>query len=188
MRDSISLLLLLLLITSVFYIQNIYILFSFLIIFFILCFKLKISIYQILNYNKNIFLFIILIISFFNLIFSNIYYTFIVDLKLFIACNFTFLLKHIFPTDKLIKALEKILLPLKLFKINTEKISIILSIAINFIPIFINEITTIDASLTSKGTKNFILKFKYITKIILPTMFYKTKLIDYSLRSKNYIE
>lgn len=189
MKNALILILFLCLITSIFYIQNIYILFSFLLMFFILCFWCKISFFEILQYNKNIFLFFILIISLFNLFFSSIYETLIIDLKLLIACNLTFFLRFILPTNKLIKALEIILTPLKIFKINTEKLSIVLNIAINFIPIFINEINSIDASLTSKGIgKNFILKIKYIAKLLLPTIFYKTKLIEYSLKSKNYIE
>lgn len=189
MKNSLILLLFLTTITSIFYIQNIYILFSILIINFIICFFSKISFLKILDYNKNIFLFFILIISIFNLFFSSIYETLIIDFKLIIACNLTFLLKFLLPTNKLIEAFEILFTPLKIFKINTEKLSIILNIAINFIPIFINEINSINASLTSRGIeKNFVLKIKYIAKLILPTIFYKTKLIEYSLKSKNYIE
>ena len=189
MKNAAILLSFLCLITSIFYIYNLYILFSILLLNFIICFFYKISIAEILYYNKNIFLFFILIISIFNLFFSSIYETFIIDLKLIIACNLTFLLKFILPTAKLIQALEVLLSPLKILKINTEKLSIIINIAINFIPIFINEINSIDASLVSKGVeKNLILKIKYIAKLILPTIFYKTKLIEYSLKAKNYIE
>lgn len=174
--------------TLLFYIENIYILLFFLLINFIIDLFKKISIFEILNYNKNIFLFFILIIALINiLLMTSLKETIIISIRLLLACNLTFTLRYFLPSYNLIKALEIIFIPLKIFKINTEKISIILNIGINFIPIFLQEFDKINASLAAKGVKNSILlKFKYVSKLLLPTIFKKTRELDYSLKSKNY--
>lgn len=92
------------------------------------------------------------------------------------------------PTYKLLNAIETLFKPLRIFKINTSKLSIVLNIGINFIPILINELNEINALLISKGVTNISSRFKYISKLILPTIFKMTMNLDYSLKAKNFIE
>lgn len=72
-------------------------------------------------------------------------------------------------TNELISGLYRLLLPLKLFKINIKKIVFILTMAIKFIFIIIDEFNKIIKGLISKGikTKNKILVLK---SIIIPTI------------------
>lgn len=71
-------------------------------------------------------------------------------------------------TNELISGLYGLLLPLKLFKININKIVFILTMSIKFISIIIEEFNKIIKGLIGKGikTKNKLLVFK---SIIIPT-------------------
>jgi len=72
-------------------------------------------------------------------------------------------------TNELISGLYRLLLPLKLFKININKIVFILTMSIKFIFIIIDEFNKIIKGLISKGikTKNKVLVLK---SIIIPTI------------------
>ncbi|MCI8276473.1 MAG: hypothetical protein HFJ46_00800 [Clostridia bacterium] len=188
MKNAFILILFLILTSSIFYIQNIFILLFSLLLTFLIYIFLKISIIEILNYNKHIFLFFILIVTAFNLLLDNFVNTLIIDLRLLVACNLTYIIRFILPTYKLLNAIETLFKPLRIFKINTSKLSIVLNIGINFIPILINELNEINALLISKGVTNISSRFKYISKLILPTIFKMTMNLDYSLKAKNFIE
>ena len=90
-------------------------------------------------------------------------------------------------TDRLTKGLMILLTPLKLFKVDTESITISINLAINFLPILLKEITEIRYSLTSKGIREYSLKsFYYSIKVIIPKLFKRVNEINYSLISKGY--
>lgn len=89
-------------------------------------------------------------------------------------------------------ALEKILIPLKILKINPREIGIMVSISLAFIPILQKEIENLKYSLISKGfkfnLKNFI---KYPRVILFPLMtsiIKKTAEIEQSMISRGYRE
>ena len=80
-----------------------------------------------------------------------------------------------------------LLTPLKLFKVDTESITISINLAINFLPILLKEITEIRYSLTSKGIREYSLKsFYYSIKVLIPKLFKRVNEINYSLISKGY--
>jgi len=84
------------------------------------------------------------------------------------------------------------LLPLKLFGVNTNNIGIMVSIAITFIPIIKQEIQNIKYSLKSKGfDMGFLNTIKHINYIMVP-LFYsllkKVKEIEEALKAKAYVE
>ena len=90
-------------------------------------------------------------------------------------------------TDRLTKGLMILLMPLKLFKVDIESITISINLAINFLPILLKEITEIRYSLTSKGIREYSLKsFYYSIKVIIPKLFKRVNEINYSLISKGY--
>ena len=99
-------------------------------------------------------------------------------------------------TNELIYSLDKLLLPLKILKINTKKIILVLTLSIKFIPIVIEEFNKVIKGLISKGIKkNKILVLK---AIIIPTFSLliskadmladelELKLYDYNIKIDDY--
>lgn len=99
-------------------------------------------------------------------------------------------------TNELLYSLDKLLIPLKILKINTKKIIFILTLSIKFIPIVIEEFNKIIKGLISKGIKkNKILVLK---AIIIPTYSLlikkadlladelELKLYNYNIKIDNY--
>lgn len=91
------------------------------------------------------------------------------------------------PTNELIYGLDKILLPLKILKINTNKIILILTMAIKFIPIVIDQINSILKYLQSKKIrKNKILILSAITIPTINLLLRKADLLSEELELKLY--
>jgi len=79
--------------------------------------------------------------------------------------------------------------PLKIFKISPTDISLLINIAITFIPIFLREIEQSVLSLQNKGLKRYSIdNIKYTFKFLLTSIFKKTNSIELTLKNKNYIE
>ena len=131
----------------------------------------------------------VLVIFVFNLIFMTFEETINIIIKLILICNLSFILTYYLPSYKLIQTINLLLKPLKLFKINTDTINLILTIGITFIPILINEIVKIRTSLLSKGIKYNSLSNMYnMIKILIPNLFKKINEIDISLVAKGVNE
>lgn len=168
-------------------INNIY--FHIIIILY-LCILIKLSKIEINKYLKSIKTILYLLISVFiiNIIFKvNIITTLINIFRIVEIVIYSSLIMMTTKTNQLIYGLDKILLPLKIFKINTNKIIFILTMAIKFIPIVIEQINTILKGLISKGIrKNKIL---VLSAIIIPTinlLLRKTDLLSDELELKLY--
>lgn len=148
---------------------------------------LKNKFYKIIKFNIKFALFFISLIFVLNLFYIDIKDNLITCFRLITIANITYVLSTYFNTDRLTKGLMILLMPLKLFKIDTESISISINLAINFLPILLKEITEIRYSLTSKGVREYSLKsFYYSVKVIIPKLFKRVNEINYSLISKGY--
>lgn len=151
---------------------------------------IKLSKIEINEYLKSIKTILYLLISVFiiNIIFKvNIITTLINIFRIVEIVVYSSLIMMTTKTNQLIYGLDKILLPLKIFKINTNKIIFILTMAIKFIPIVIEQINTILKGLISKGIrKNKIL---VLSAIIIPTinlLLRKAELLSDELELKLY--
>lgn len=174
---------------STFYITNIYFYISIFIILFLSFIIKKVSVKDIFKFNIYIMFSFVLVIFVFNLIFMTFEETINIIIKLILICNLSFILTYYLPSYKLIQTINLLLKPLKLFKINTDTINLILTIGITFIPILINEIAKIRTSLLSKGIKYNSLSNMYnMIKILIPNLFKKINEIDISLVAKGVNE
>ena len=170
---------------TIFYINNYYYYLGilFLIILFFIIKKTHIK--DILKFNIYTFFSFTLIIFITNLFLMSLYESVNILIKLILACNLSFILSIVLPSYKLIKTLDILLKPLTILKINTQTISLIISIGITFIPILINEIQKIRISLTSKGIKyNSIKNIFLMVKILIPNLLKKVNDIESSLLAK----
>lgn len=173
----------------VFFINNLYCLTALLVATLLFYAFYKIPIKKIISYNIQLAVFFIFFTVLVSVISNNFDNTIQMILQLFLICNATYLFRYIVPTIAFIDAVQKLLFPLKLFKVNTRDIGIILNIAITFIPIFLEEITQIQNSLVQKGLRrNSFKSFKYTFKVLIPLLFKRTNEVDYSLRAKCYVD
>lgn len=115
----------------------------------------------------------------------------LIGIRLILVCNITYTFTKKFTPGQLSNSIEKLLTPLKIFKINTKDIGIMVSIAIAFVPILKDEGNKIKYSLKSKGfNTNGINMIKNINLILVPLIVSILKRIEHienALKSKGYI-
>lgn len=126
-----------------------------------------------------------------NMLLGDINLGILIGLRLILVCNITYIYSEIQTIRKLQTAIEKILIPLKIFKISPRDISIIISISIAFIPIVKKEIENLKYSLISKGfqinLKNVIARPNCILMPLIIGIIKKTAEIEQSMISKGYM-
>lgn len=115
----------------------------------------------------------------------------LIGIRLILVCNFTYSFTRNFTPQQLANSIEKILAPLKIFKVNTRNIGIMISIAVAFIPILKDEGYKIKDCLKSKGFNvNGINMIKNIHLILVPlivSIFKRVEHIENALKSKGYV-
>lgn len=129
----------------------------------------------------------ILFTAFINYFTSGIYQVLEVAWKLFIVCNITYTFSNILSPVEIAYTIEKLLYPLKIFKIKPKDISLIICIAIAFIPILTNEINQTIYALKSKGVKLKLNNLNLVFKPICVSILQRTNEIELSLNAKSYI-
>ncbi len=115
----------------------------------------------------------------------------LIGIRLILVCNFTYTFTRNFTPQQLSNSIEKILTLLKIFKINTREIGIMISIAVAFVPILKDEGNKIKESLKSKGFNvNGINMIKNINLILVPlivSILKRVQHIENAFKSKGYI-
>ena len=131
----------------------------------------------------------ILLTFIFNLFFDTIYNSLLVLVKLILVCITTFNYKEYFGTLNIVNAISKLLAPFQFFGISSYDISLIINISLTFIPNFIKEYKQISLALKAKGFKLHSTKtLKIISKLLLISTLKKTNQLEFTLKSKAYIE
>lgn len=132
-------------------------------------------------------LFIVLI----NIILMSKERAILIGVRLILVCNFTYTFTRNFTPEQLSNSVEKILAPLKIFKVNTRDIGIMISIAVAFIPILRDEGNKIKASLKSKGFNvegiNMIKNINLILVPLIVSILKRVGHIENAFKSKGYI-
>lgn len=126
-----------------------------------------------------------------NLILGGMELGLLISIRLILVCHITYIFSEKMTPQKIQYSIEKILLPLKLFKINTREIGIMVAISISFIPIIQKEIQNLKYSLTSKGFqmnfRNFIKRPNVIIVPLITSIIKRTTEIEESLISRGYV-
>ncbi len=126
-----------------------------------------------------------------NILLGDLSLGILISIRLILVCNITYIFSSKMTPKKLESSIEKLLFPLKIFKVNTRNIGIMVSIAIAFIPIFQREVQNLKYSLSAKGfkmnLKNFIKKPSLILMPIISSTIKKTTEIEQSMLAKGYI-
>ena len=106
--------------------------------------------------------------------------------RLLICCGITFVFSKLCTPMQIANGMEKLFFPLKLFKVDTKNISLMISIAICMLPIFIKEIRTTLKSIESKGQRASIKNIKLFSRPLLISIMKRTNEMEKSLISKAY--
>lgn len=154
----------------IFITNNIYVLVGFTISNILLQFIFKISPKKALKNLFKIF-FLIIIIFLFNLIFDNLINSLIVSYKVLIVANGAFIFSKVITPTRLANGFKQLFLPLKLFKVDTNNLALMLTIALNFIPIISYDITTLKQTLKARNVK-LNLKTLFTQSHLLFVMFF----------------
>ncbi len=126
-----------------------------------------------------------------NIAFSGISYGILIGIRLILVCNITYIYAKRTTPQKLQYVVETLLKPLKIFKIDSKEIGIMVCIGVAFIPIIQRQISEIKLSLKSKGFDlkfvNIIKKPNYILAPLLTSVIKRVGEIENSLLSKGYM-
>lgn len=185
MKNGIKLLIFILSTTIVFFVDNVLATCAFFVLGLIEIIHFKIQLKEIIRFYSKILLFIILTVLV-NAIAEEAKNAIMLGFKLITVCNFICIYYKNTTSRELVKGLEWILSPLKIIKVNVEDISIIISIAITFIPILLREINLLKSSLKIKNYKLKINTINIIMKPFLISLLKKIDEIDKILKVKAY--
>lgn len=126
-----------------------------------------------------------------NIILGDLQTGLVIFIRQVLVCNIVYIFSKIMTPRKLRIAVVKVLTPLKIFKVDTKEIGLMVSISIAFIPIVQREIQNLKFSLESKGfkmnVKNILKKPNYILVPLITLIIKRTVEIEQSLLAKGYM-
>ena len=130
------------------------------------------------------------IVFLFNLIFDDVISSLIVAWKILLVTNFSFIFSSIFSPVQIANGVSQLLFPLKLFKVKTDNLVIMIVIALNFIPIIAQEIKTLKQNLKSRNVplnlKTILTKSHLILTLYFASLLKKTEDLEIVLKTRNY--
>lgn len=187
MKNLILLLIFMSYTTSIFFISNWIALLCFVLINLMLIFAFELNLKRVLI-NLYKITPIIFITFIFNILFGYFEEAVLISIRLYIVCNITFIFTYKMGTTNILMSLESLFFPLKIFGISSTDLSLMINIAITFIPVIFRELEQTSLALKNKGVKPYsIISIKYACKLLVISIFKKTNDIELTLKSKNYI-
>lgn len=153
----------------------------------LLTLALKISIREEIGNILSIIIFVIFT-CIINAIAVNIETGIRIGMKLILVCNITYIFSKITSYMELAEALEKIFSVFKFIKIDPKSISLMICIAISFIPTIKKQIKQVKDSLKAKGVKMNIKNWGLMFQPVTISLLKRVDEIESSLKSKAYQE
>ena len=125
-----------------------------------------------------------------NLIFVDLEFAILIGVRLILVCNISYVFSKTISYTEFGEVIEKLLFPLKIFKVNPKEIGIIITIALSFMPILKDELLQIKNSLKAKGMNmtniNLIKNANLIFKPFFVSVLQRINEVEMSLRAKGY--
>lgn len=185
MKNFLKFIIFLIYVTSIFLIQNKLSALIFLIINLSLMLFLNVNIKKILSGMKG-FIIVILITAIINMIMINFEFGLHIGIKLLLVYHATCIFSQKITYMELSEAIEKLFYPIKWIGSKPKDISLIVCIALSFIPILKDEIYQIRDALKCKGYKFNIKNIKLLFKPFFISLLKRVNDIEDSLKSKAY--
>lgn len=186
MKDTINFILFLLSLTLIFYIKNIYILLSILVIYIILMATLHLSIIEFARKFKKIVIFFI-ITAIINSVVTNLIYASYILIRLITAYIISYIYIKMVNINQTIKAINVLLSPLKLFKVNINDLSLTITLALRILPCIFDELDQKYMALKSKGYKLKINNISLLLKPIIVSLILRVNEFEDALKLKGYL-
>lgn len=172
-----------------FIIPNIYWLIGFSAFNLLLCFIFRTGFVRTLKNLLHISVFA-LIIFLFNLIFDDAISSLIVAWRLVIVANFAFIFAKAFSPAMIATGISQLLFPLKLFKVDTNSLSLMIVIALEFIPILSVSAKNLRQTLKVRGFKfnlpNLFKQGHVVFTLFFSELFKRVDYIENSLRVRGF--
>ena len=148
---------------------------------------LNVNIKKLANSMKG-FMLIVLATSIINMLIIDFKFGLIIGIKLGLVCHATFIFSQKITYIGLAEAIEKLFYPIKWIGFKPKDVSLLVCIALSFIPILKDEIYQIKSSLKSKGYKFSLKNSKLLFKPFFISLLKRVNDIEDSLNSKAYQE
>lgn len=187
MKNLLKFILFILLTICIFFIKNYLLLLLLFVMNLLIIIKNKVSFYEYFKNFKILLPFLVFTLVF-NIFFMNYKEAILIFFRIIICYFITYTYYKTTSDLEIAHTIEMFFYPLKLFKINTRNISLIISIALCMIPILKQEINAVQNALKSKGAKLKITNFTLILKPVLISIIKRTGEIEKALISKGYVD
>lgn len=185
MKNIMKFLIILFYLISIFYINNIFILLILIFVNFLFMILYKLAI---INFFKSIIVLIpfVLFTIFINCFIVNYEYALFIGIRLLLSYMISYIFIKILTIKELVNVIEKVLSPLRLFRIDYKQITLIIFIAISIVPNILSELQQKIYSIKSKSIRISPKNFLLIIKSILLSMILKINEFENALISKGY--
>jgi len=185
MKNLIVFLVFLIYTTAIFFIPNTPYLFIFLFINLFITFLLRVNIKKLLMYILKIFPFILFTFVI-NCILDNYINATWIGFKLIFVCHITYLYSRTIGVAQFADTIKLLCSPLKLFKINTDEIKVLICISLSMIPVLKAEFLELKDSCNAKGIQFTLKNSKIILYKFFISLLGRVNQIDESLNEKGY--
>lgn len=185
MKNIIKFLILIFYLISIFYINNIIILIILVLINLLIMILNKVGLKK---FFKNIALlspFVIFTVLI-NCYIIDYKYALFIGIRLILAYMISYLLSKMLTIKDVALVIQRLLIPLRIFKIDNKKIGLIIFIALSIIPNVLNELYQKRFSIKSKSVKIRLKNIFFIIKSVLVSMLIKVNEYENALISKGY--
>ena len=185
MKDVFKFLIFIIYATTIFFLPNH--------IFILICFaiNLLIILFYKLNLKKVIFNTLkILPFAIFtfaiNILLDNFAFALWIGVKLIIVCNITFIYSQTTTVANLAKTIRQLCSPLRLFKVNTEEIEVMVCISLSLLPAIKNDLIELKNACKAKNIDVNFKNSKYILSKFLLSLIKRVNQIDEAMIEKGY--
>ncbi len=125
-----------------------------------------------------------------NLIFLDLVSCLLTAWKLIVVCNFTFIFGKIFKPSMIASGFSQLLFPLKIFKVDTQAISLMIVIALEFVPILSISAKNLQKTLKAKGfklnLKNMVTQGHHIFALFFLEIFKRVEILEKAIIARGY--
>lgn len=171
----------------VFFVKDANVLTSMILLNSIITLFLKINLKKMLH-SLKIFLPFVAITVVLNLLLDSLQEAILIGIRMLICYHATYLFSQTITTLEIADTIEKIGTPLKLFRIETKHIGMMISISICMLPVLKNEITTLIQAMQAKGMPLNIKNINILIQPMFISIFRRTNEMEKTLLSKAYRE
>lgn len=187
MKNLLKFLVFLLYMISIFFVEN---LVSLLLLFlfnisFIIVLKIQM---RTLFKNIRLLLPFVLLTGLLNIVLGDLKIGLLMIIRLLIAYQITYIFSKSMTSVEVAKVIQSLAYPLKIFKIDNEKIGIMISISFCVLPILKSEIESKRYALEAKGVEFKVRNYFMIMKPLFISILRRTNEMEKSLMAKGYQE